>query len=113
MRCQRFPSLTVSLMALGLPFLGAPAARADDLFSRVPTVHVPIPGLASQAQLAEQLHALGYSDVILSSTYPSPANPHPELNPTLTSHPEQTPVHAGWNGIAVKDGQLVQVYAGP
>lgn len=111
MRFHQLPSLTLSLAALCLPLLAAPAARADGFISRVATVHVTAAGTESQAQLAEQLRAQGFSNVVLSSTYPSPANPHPEGNSSLTSHPEQTPVHSGWNGVAEKNGQLVQVYA--
>jgi hypothetical protein len=102
--------LAAGLGSLGLPLLASRVAHADDVLSRVPTVHITVAAVDSQAQLAGQLRAQGYTDVILSSTYPSPANPHPELNPTLTSHPEQTPVHSGWNGVASKDGRLVQVY---
>ncbi len=111
MSLHRLPTLAVSLTALCLPLLGTQAAHADGFISRVATVHIVVPGVENQAQLADQLRAQGFTGVILSSTYPSPANPHPEDNSTLTSHPEQTPVHAGWNGVAVRNGQTVQVYA--
>lgn len=110
MHPQRFPSFTVSITAFCLPLLGVPAARAADVIARVPTLHVVASGLQSQAQLADQLRAQGYMDVVMSAIYPSPAIPNPERNSTLTSHPEQTPVHEGWNGVAVRNGQLVQVY---
>ncbi len=110
-RFQQFTIPVAGFAVLVLPSLLARPAQADGLFSRVPTVSVSVPKLETQAQLASRLRAQGYTDVVLSSTYPSPANPHPEANPTLTGHPEQTPVHSGWNGVAVKDGQLVQVYA--
>lgn len=108
---QRFPSLAVSLTALCLPLLASQAAHADGLFSRVATVHLAVAGAESQAQLADRLRAQGFSNVVLSSTAASPADPHPEGNATLTLHPEQTPVRSGWNGVAVKNGQTVQVYA--
>ena len=108
MRCQQFPLFLVSLAMFSLPFL---AAQAEDLITRVPTLHVPSSGVQSQAQLADRVRAEGYSDVILSSTYPSPADPLPWRNPTLTSNPGQTPVHDGWNGVAFKNGQIFQVYA--
>ncbi len=111
MRFQRLPSLAVSLTAFCLPLLGMQAARAGDVITSVPTLHVVVPGLESQAQLADRLRAQGYQDVIMSSVYPSPADPYPWQNPTLTSHPEQTPVHDGWNGVAFKNGQVFQVYA--
>ncbi len=110
MRFQGLPYLAVSLTILCLPLGGTQAAEPEGLFSRVATVHIFVPETQSQAQLADQLRAQGYANVVLSSTYPSPADPHPELNPTLTSRPDQVPVHAGWNGVAVKDGQIVQVY---
>jgi hypothetical protein len=111
MKFQVLPSLAVSLTALCLLLPGTRAARADGLISPVATVHIAVPIAESQAQLADQLRAQGFAHVVMSSTYPSPANPHPEGNASLTSHPEQTPVHAGWNGVAVKDGQTFQVYA--
>ena len=108
---QRFAFLAAGLSVLALPFLAAHPARADGIFSMVPTVRVAVPKVESQAQLADRLRAQGYTNVILSSTPASPANPYPQNNSTLTSHPEQTPVHAGWNGVAMKEGQIVQVYA--
>lgn len=110
-RFQPVPLLAAGFTALCLPILAAQPARADGLFSRVETVHIIVPKVEDQAQLADRLRALGYTHVVLSSIPASPANPHPEGNPTLTSYPEQTPVHAGWNGVAVKDGKTVQVYA--
>jgi hypothetical protein len=110
-RFQQHLFLAAGLTALCLPFLAAQPARADGLFSRVETVHVAVPMVENQAQLADRLRAQGYTQVVLSSVPASPAIPHPEANPTLTSSPEQTPVHDGWNGIAVKDGMTVQVYA--
>lgn len=111
MSSQHVRTVAIGLASLTLPLLTTSFARADGLFAPVPTVRVAVSGVETQAQLADRLRAQGYSGVVMSSTPASPANPHPEANPTLTSHPEQTPVHAGWNGIAVKDGELVQVYA--
>ena len=111
MRFQRLPLLALSLSALCLPVTGTKAAHADGWISHVPTVHIAVANAESQAQLAEQLRARGYTDVVLSSVPATPAIPHPEGNSTLIIHPEQTPVRSGWNGVAVKDGQIVQVYA--
>ena len=111
MRFQRFPLFAASLTALGLPLLAGPAAQAEGFISRVATVHVAIAATESQAQLADQLRAQGFTHVALSSVPATPANPHPEENSTLTGHPGQTPVRSGWNGVAVKNGQTVQVYA--
>jgi hypothetical protein len=106
-------SLTATALIAGI---GAGAAYARpaqslDVFSTTPTVHIAVPTVESQAQLADQLRALGYTDVVLSSVYATPANPRPQANPAFTSNPQGTPVHEGWNGVAVKDGQIVQVYA--
>ncbi|PPQ35310.1 hypothetical protein [Rhodopila globiformis] len=111
MSFHRVPLLAAGLATLCLPLLGTQAARANGLFSHVATVRVAVSGAESQAQLASQLRAEGYTNVVLSSVRATPANPHPESDSTLTSHPEQTPVHTGWNGVASKDGRTVQVYA--
>lgn len=110
MQSQWVPSLVLGLSAICLPLLGTQPAPAAEFITETPTLHVHVAGTESQAQLADRLRSQGYADVIMSSVYPSPADPLPWRNPTLTSHPEQTPVHAGWNGVAVKDGQVIQVY---
>jgi hypothetical protein len=111
MRSFSLPTLT-STLALGVLLLSASQpARADGLFSTTPTVHVAVSGMESQAQLAAQLQAQGYTNVVLSAAYPNPENPQPQTNPSLTGNAAQTPVHDGWNGVAQKDGAVVQVYA--
>ena len=110
MRFYRLPIVAVSLAILCQPLIGAQTASAVELISRTPTVHIAVTGVESQAQLANQLRSQGFSDIVLSAIYPSPMNPHPETDSASTSHPEQTPVHSGWNGIAVKEGQVVQVF---
>lgn len=75
----------------------------------VASVQVPVSGVESQAQLAQQLSAEGYSDVLLASVAPTRENPHPELNPSLVNDPS-APVRTGWNGVAQKSGETVQVY---
>jgi len=104
-------STLFSAAALTLALAGAQAAKADGFISTVPTVHVAVAGVESQAQLAQTLRGEGYADIVLSSAAPSLANPRPELNPELVSNPQNTPVRSGWNGVAVKDGKTVQVYA--
>src|SRR5208283_593147 len=101
--------LTVSTLLAASLFAGA--AFAGDLITQTPAVHLTAQSGNSQAQLAEALKAQGYSGIILSSSPALPNDPHPERNPSLTDHPEKTPVRIGWNGVAVKDGQTVQVYA--
>jgi hypothetical protein len=105
---MRFSTSAAALAAATLLGLAQPAA-ASCLFSWVPTVQVPVSSVESQAQMAAQLSAQGYDHVILTASYPNISNPHPELNGgpinTVTA-----PVHPGWNGVAQKNGQTVQVY---
>lgn len=91
----------VAVMALSL----TAAAKAAD------SVHIAVDGVQSQAQLAQALSAQGYSDIALSAVAADPTHPHPELNPDFVAHPQATPVRSGWNGVAVKDGKTVQIYA--
>jgi len=106
---MRFSTSAAALAAATLLGLAQPAA-ASGLFSRVVTVQVPVSGPESQAQLAAQLTAQGYDNIALVSAYPTMENPHPELM-GHAANAAQTPVHAGWNGVAQKNGQTVQVYA--
>jgi len=100
----------VSALAALVLVMDAGLASANGLISATPAVHLSIPAGSTQSQLAEKLRALGYDAIKLSAVPAQPVDPHPELNPTLTDHPELTPVRSGWNGVAVKDGQLVQVF---
>lgn len=95
------------LLAVGLVVAGVQAAQADTF----PVAHIDVAGVESQAQLAQILRGQGYDEVMLADTAPSFTAPHPELNPDRTAHPEATPVRAGWNGVAVKDGKTVEIYA--
>ena len=106
---MRFSTSAVALAAATLLGLAQPAA-ANGLFTRPATVQVPVSGAESQAQLAAQLSAEGYGHIVLTATYPTMENPHPELNGGAVNA-AQTPVHTGWNGVAQKDSQTVQVYA--
>jgi len=101
----------LSVGAMALAFVGTGAVKADSLFATVPTVHVAVSGVESQAQLANALRAQGYTDVVLSPVAPSFTHPHPELDSDLVANPQNTPVRAGWNGVAVKDGKTIEVYA--
>lgn len=65
--------------------------------------------MATQAQLIDRLHGEGYADVRLSTSLPNPYDPHPELDHN-GGDPRSTPVHAGWNGTASKNGETVNVY---
>ncbi|HQT46058.1 MAG: hypothetical protein B7X08_04180 [Acidocella sp. 20-63-7] len=111
MRSLSLPALTSSLALGALLISACQPAAANSLFSITPTLRVAVSGAESQAQLAAQLRAQGYTNVILSAAYPNPENPQPQTNPSLTGNPAQTPVHDGWNGVAQKNGAVVQVYA--
>jgi hypothetical protein len=100
------------MLAIGLMAAGLQAAKAESFVTTAATAHVTVPALTSQAQLARILREQGYGGILLADTQPSFTAPHPELNPERTAHPESTPVRAGWNGVAVKDGQRVDIYAG-
>ncbi|WP_297367773.1 hypothetical protein [Acidocella sp.] len=100
--------LGAALAVVGVMLAGS--AGAVPLVSQTPCVTVPVSGMESQAQLAQTLGAQGYDHVVLSAVTPSLANPHPELNASETASPGTTPVRDGWNGVAQKDGQTVQVY---
>ncbi len=73
-RLQRYRLIAAGFAALVVPFLATHAARADGIFSRVPTIHVTIPTVENQAQLADRLRAQGFTQVVLSSIPASPAN---------------------------------------
>ena len=69
---------------------------------------------ATQAQLAKQLEASGYSDVRLSPVHPSDVDPRPDLedtgiNDTRALNSARVRVHMGWNGTAVRDGKRVSI----
>ncbi|OIR09939.1 hypothetical protein GALL_78600 [mine drainage metagenome] len=101
------PALSLTALALCSAVGGV---QASELFSRTPEVHVALPLGSTQGQLAAMLSKQGYDGIRLSAVAASPANPHPETNTSLTAHPEQTPLRLGWNGVASKNGQQVQVY---
>jgi len=99
------------MLAIAVMTAGVQAAQAGDFVTTVPVVHVAVPAVESQAQLADTLREQGYAEITLADSAPTFTAPHPELNPARISHPETTPVRAGWNGTAVKDGQTVEIYA--
>ena len=97
-----------AVLAVGV----TPAAHAlvNNLFGRAPAVKVDVTGVESQAQLARTLGQMGYADIRLSPIYPSPVIPYPENDSYWASRLDKEPVHDGWNGSAVKDGQWVRVW---
>lgn len=97
---------SLSLLAV---LAGAAPALADGFVSATPSVHVSLPASASQAQLAAQLAAQGYSNVLLTAAEPNLATPHPELT-VPTANLAATPAQEGWNGTASKAGETVNVY---
>jgi hypothetical protein len=105
----RMGSLAVS--AIGL--LTMPAA-AGDLVTAPAAVHVADPGVLSDAQLAEQLRAAGYTDIKLTSERPTQFTPRPEISAAVSEgEAPATAAHPGWNGTALKDGRTVDIYVDP
>jgi len=96
--------LSVSLIAT---LAGAGAASAVEVFGTSPSVEVTVPQVTSQAMVAQQLAAEGFSGVQLSSSRATPVNPAPQL--ANADDPAVTPVHEGWNGTAEKDGRVYDV----
>ncbi len=112
------------LLLLASAVLGAmtQTASADDsyffgLVTPTPTVHVPMAGATSYAQLIRQLQAQGYTDVKVTPLSPNAFDPRPELmHPDITftspdnEEAQDTPIHFGWNGTADKNGTTFEVY---
>ncbi len=68
----------------------------------------------TQADLARELEASGYTDVRLSPVHPSDVDPRPDLedtglNDTRALNSPKSRVHMGWNGTAVRDGKRVSI----
>ncbi len=115
-------ALAASLASAAALGLATPAAAADDgylfgLVTPTPMVHLALPGTASEAQLIGTLQAQGFADIKVTPLSPNAFDPRPEfMHPDLTySSPDDaaarnTPVHAGWNGTAVKHGRSFEVY---
>ncbi len=96
-----------TVLAAGVP---AAAHAAYEWYGFAPAVKVDVTGVESQAQLAQTLGQMGYTDIRLSPTYPNPVIPYPENNPYWAKRLDKEPVHDGWNGSAVKDGKRVGVW---
>jgi hypothetical protein len=71
-------------------------------------------GPFTQAQLISGLEAHGYRDVTLGNEIATPGTPRPELLSGVRSADDpgarKTPVHLGWNGMAMEGGQVVNIY---
>jgi hypothetical protein len=114
-------ALAAALSLAALLAAPAPSAAEESYFfglvTPTPMVHVPLAGSASEAQLIRALQADGFTDIAVTPLQPNGIDPRPELlHPDLTvSSPadpraQDTPIHFGWNGTAVKDGRTVHVY---
>ena len=113
-------SLAVAVPAVVVPL--EPAGAADDSYffgivTHTPMVHVPMPDVASYAQLVQQLQVQGYANIKVTPLLPNLFDPRPELiHPDLTfTSPrdkvaQATPIHWGWNGTAEKTGRTFEVY---
>ena len=111
LRFLRAALLTGSGMGVAL----APATAAE-LLTTTPSVHVAVPGVMNAAQLIDQLHADGYTDVWLTTERPTSFTPRPEISARLDADDpvaQTTPVLPGWNGTARKDGRTVDIYVDP
>jgi hypothetical protein len=72
-------------------------------------------GPLSQAELIQGLKDHGYNDIKVVTGYaPQISDPHPELSHGFRSPHDPaaqvTPVHLGWNGTAVKDGNTYDIF---
>ncbi len=100
-----------SLLAAAIALtLGAPAAFAAEPQQLDGSVTVAVSPLTSQGDVARQLGQSGYSDIRLTPVRPTQIDPRPDLEDAgSTVAADQTPVHSGWNGSAVRNGQRVNV----
>ena len=89
-------------------------ACAQGLGPPLPSVHVSLAGVATDAQLIQQLQAQGYTDIKVTPNYPNRFDPRPEIVYGFSSPNDEDArdmhVHFGWNGTAVKNGRTVGVY---
>jgi hypothetical protein len=65
-------------------------------------------------QLKQTLESHGYTNVKLAPNKPNEEDPRPDLEDNgpgkkSTFNAGRTPVHAGWEGTAMKDGKTVNV----
>ena len=128
-RFAALPRIAALSLALAVPAVSAAvqAANAETatpdesyvfgLVTLTPMMHVPMAGAASYAQLIRLLQSQGYADIKVTPLSPNSFDPRPELmHPDLTftsaadDAARDTAIHAGWNGTAVKNGRMVEVY---
>lgn len=88
-----------------------PLAQTGSTSTKVMTLTEPL----SQADLIQGLKDHGYTDIKIVTDYlPQVSDPHPELSHGFRSPNDPaaqvTPVHLGWNGTAVKDGDTYDVF---
>ncbi len=120
--CALMVGFCLLLITSAVLCASAPSAAADEsyffgLVTPTPMVHLPMAGASSYAQLIELLQSQGYGDVKVTPLSPNVFDPRPELmHPDLTftspdnEDAQDTPIHFGWNGTAVKDGKTFEVY---
>ena len=89
--------------------VGPPPGPCTQVICPFPTTHVTVNGVESQSQLVKQLHEEGYTHIRMSDTIPNCNTPRPDLT-MPTSDLEHTPVHKGWNGTAMMNGNLVSIF---
>jgi hypothetical protein len=106
------PGAALLYLALALP-LGS-CAGSPGIIEDSPEFHTPIVGVASDAQLIEQLRAAGFEDIRVTPFYPNDIDRRPELTHGFVSADDPdakvAPVHFGWNGTAVRDSRFFDIY---
>ncbi len=89
-------------------------AVAEDFVTGEMAVHVAVPGPESEAQLIEQLQARGFAGIKVTDVSPTFWDARPDYLHGFTSATDPAAqaaaVHQGWNGTAMKDGRVYNVY---
>jgi hypothetical protein len=98
-----------ALFCLALAPLLAGCADASGIVSREPAYHVALNSVESEAQLIDQLRAAGYHDILVTPLFPTTIDVHGFVSP-VDPEARTMPAHFGWNGWAVKDGQIFDIY---
>jgi hypothetical protein len=95
---------TAAAFLLALTIGASPLALAQ-------TTGTTTPPCVTQEQLNGLLKAQGYTDIKLSEVSPTSAQPRPDIScRTPESQAAVTATHKGWNGTAMKDGKLQNIY---
>jgi hypothetical protein len=99
---------------LGAPTVYAVSPEAVSPQDISGSTMVGVPHVISEADLAEQLTQMGYSDVRLTQARPNDIDPRPDLhgsanNSATSLNSSKVAVHSGWNGTAVHQNKRVNI----